>query len=1072
MKKIVVFFAFTGLLTSCSLDVPPEITREYASLPEVIDFNYHVQPILSDRCYQCHGPDEKTRKADLRLDVEAIAFSKLESGKRAFSPGKLYKSESAYRIIHQDPEILMPPPESNLSLTNREKAIIFKWIEQGAQWKKHWAFLPPKKQNPKSTNDTELSNPIDLFIKEKLDREGLDFSPKAPKSVLARRAYLDLTGLPPSTEELDAFLDDNSEKAFENLVDRLLQTDAHAERLALDWMDLSRYADSHGLHADGARTMWPWRDWVLKAFKQNMPYDQFVTWQLAGDLLPNATQEQKLATAFNRNSPMTAEGGVIDEEWRLHYVFDRTETLSTAFLGLTMACAKCHDHKFDPISQKDYYQLTAFFNNIRELGMTGDDGDYGPLLPLTDPLTQKKLDQLNQKMSAIKKDLEITQKQLQDIYQYSKQLAQNTAKTPPTFHAPFEKIADIPKNRHSVDGQKEFYGGADQKPKIVQGIKGNAFEFSQDYDHLHITNKLIPNLEWTDPFSISMWINTNKRKKESSQTLIANSGGKNELWRGWEYYLDDQNRINLRLINVSPSNLIHVRSVDSIPIHQWQSLTLTVDGSGKADGVKMYRNGKTIEKVSVIDNLYKSMLPTRRDREKGFVNSERNLVVGRSYEGSTGDYGLFSGQLDELQFFEGVLTPFEVQSIHEETLGKETPKNWPLLQQHLIDKDPKIVQLKNQLQENRKEYLETYTPVQEIMVMREMKTPRPTYLYNRGNYNEPLYTVEAKVPEILPAMNQKLPKNRLGLSQWLFDPKNPLTARVTVNRYWQMIFGQGLVATPNDFGVQGQLPSHPELLDWLAASFSEDWDLRALIKKMVLSKTYQQQSKSDEIRDQKDPNNLLLARANATRLPAEIIRDNALKISGLLNPKTGGESARPYQPKGLWKEKNNFSTFLLEFEESEGEDLYRRGLYTFIRRTSPPPNMLTFDATSREVCTVKRDITSTPLQALVLMNDPQFFEASRVFAERMINSRDQLEEQIGFGFRLATARHPQKEELDILVDLYKNLYQFFRQNQNKAYQLLSVGKKPRDTNIYSVKTAAMTMVANTILNHNETYTKR
>lgn len=1072
MKKIVVFFAFTGLLTSCSLDVPPEITREYASLPEVIDFNYHVQPILSDRCYQCHGPDEKTRKADLRLDVEAIAFSKLESGKRAFSPGNLYKSESAYRIIHQDPEILMPPPESNLSLTNREKAIIFKWIEQGAQWKKHWAFLPPKKQNPKSTNDTELSNPIDLFIKEKLDREGLDFSPKAPKSVLARRAYLDLTGLPPSTEELDAFLDDNSEKAFENLVDRLLQTDAHAERLALDWMDLSRYADSHGLHADGARTMWPWRDWVLKAFKQNMPYDQFVTWQLAGDLLPNATQEQKLATAFNRNSPMTAEGGVIDEEWRLHYVFDRTETLSTAFLGLTMACAKCHDHKFDPISQKDYYQLTAFFNNIRELGMTGDDGDYGPLLPLTDPLTQKKLDQLNQKMSAIKKDLEITQKQLEDIYQYSEQLAQNTAKTPPTFHAPFEKIADIPKNRHSVDGQKEFYGGADQKPKIVQGIKGNAFEFSQDYDHLHITNKLIPNLEWTDPFSISIWINTYKRKKESSQTLIANSGGKNELWRGWEYYLDDQNRINLRLINVSPSNLIHVRSVDSIPIHQWQSLTLTVDGSGKADGVKMYRNGKTIEKVSVIDNLYKSMLPTRRDREKGFVNSERNLVVGRSYEGSTGDYGLFSGQLDELQFFEGVLTPFEVQSIHEETLGKETPKNWPLLQQHLIDKDPKIAQLKKQLQENRKEYLETYTPVQEIMVMREMKTPRPTYLYNRGNYNEPLYTVEAKVPEILPAMNQKLPKNRLGLSQWLFDPKNPLTARVTVNRYWQMIFGLGLVATPNDFGVQGQLPSHPELLDWLAASFSEDWDLRALIKKMVLSKTYQQQSKSDEIRDQKDPNNLLLARANATRLPAEIIRDNALKISGLLNPKTGGESARPYQPKGLWKEKNNFSTFLFEFEESEGEDLYRRGLYTFIRRTSPPPNMLTFDATSREVCTVKRDITSTPLQALVLMNDPQFFEASRVFAERMINSRDQLEEQIGFGFRLATARHPQKEELDILVDLYKNLYQFFRQNQNKAYQLLSVGKKPRDTNIYSVKTAAMTMVANTILNHNETYTKR
>ena len=356
--------------------------------------------------------------------------------------------------------------------------------------------------------------------------------------------------------------------------------------------------------------------------------------------------------------------------------------------------------------------------------------------------------------------------------------------------------------------------------------------------------------------------------------------------------------------------------------------------------------------------------------------------------------------------------------------------------------------------------------------MREMDQPRPTYLYNRGDYSEPLYTVEAKVPEALPAMDKDLPKNRLGLSQWLFDSKNPLTARVAVNRYWQMIFGKGLVATPNDFGVQGQLPSHPELLDWLAVSFSEDWDLNALIKKMVLSKTYQQQSVSNSTLEQKDPNNLLLARANTSRLPAEIIRDNALKVSGLLNPKVGGESVRPYQPKGLWKEKNNFSTFLLEYKESQGEDLYRRGLYTFIRRTSPPPNMLTFDATSREVCTVKREVTSTPLQALVLLNDPQFFEASRIFAERIIKSKDTLEDQISHGFRLATARHPKEKELEILIDLYNSQYQYFRQNRDKAYQVLSVGEKPRDKSIYSVQSAAMTMVANTLLNHNETYTKR
>ena len=1071
-KKDFAVIGLAGFLLSCSIEVPTEIIDEYSNLPEVVDFNYNVKPILSDRCYQCHGPDENTRKAGLRLDVESIAFSKLKSGKTAFSSGSLYKSESAKRIIHDDPEIVMPPPESNLALTNREKAIIFKWIEQGAKWKEHWAFLPPKKQKPK-TNSNTLQYPIDQFIKNRLDQEGLNFSPKASKTTLARRVYLDLIGLPPSIEELDTFLNDKSDKAYENLVDRLLDTDAHTERMTLDWLDLARYADSHGLHADGARTMWPWRDWVLKAFKQNMPYNQFVTWQLAGDLLPNATQEQKLATAFNRNSPMTAEGGVIDEEWRLHYVFDRTETLSTAFMGLTVACAKCHDHKFDPISQKDYFQLTAFFNNIRELGMTGDDGEFGPLLPLSNKETQSKLDQLNQSMASIKKDIAITSEQLQEVYQYSEELVSNISPKPELiFYGTFEKMAKIKKGRHNVDGKKDFFGRVGQIPEIVTGVKGNAFQFSKDHDQLYVTNKLIPNLEWTDPFSLSLWLNTNKRKEESSQTLIANSGGKNDLWRGWEYYLDDQNRVNLRLINVAPSNLIHVRSMDSLKLNEWHHLSLTVDGSGKTEGVQFFHNGEEIKTEGVIDNLYKTMKPTYREREKGFVSTRRNLIIGKSYEGSTGDYGLFAGKLDELKFFNGILTPFEVRSIYTENAEQKEEIKWQVIQKHLIEKDPKIVQLKKQLKENREEYLKIYAPIPEIMVMREMDEPRPTYLYNRGNYSEPLYTVEAKVFDILPVMDKNLPKNRLGLSQWLFDSKNPLTARVAVNRYWQMIFGNGLVATPNDFGVQGQLPSHPELLDWLAISFSENWDIKMLLKKMVLSRTYQQQSISNPTLDQKDPENLLLARANATRLPAEIIRDNALKVSGLLNPKVGGESVRPYQPKGLWKEKNNFSTFLLEYEESKGEDLYRRGLYTFIRRTSPPPNMLTFDATSREVCAVKREITSTPLQALVLLNDPQFFEASRIFAERMIKSKDRLDEQIRFGFRLATARYPKKEELDILVELYNSQYQYYKQNRNKAYQVLSVGKKPRDMNLYSVKTAAMTMVANTLLNHDETYTKR
>lgn len=1071
-RKIYGLIVIIGILSSCSLEVPEEISNQYSSLPEVVDFNYHVKPILSDRCYQCHGPDEKTRKAGLRLDIESLAFSKLESGKRAFSKGNLYKSESARRILHQDPDIVMPPPEANLQLTQREKAMILKWIEQGAEWKEHWSFLPPQNKIPKSKDNT-LSHPIDMFVKNKLDQEGLDFSPKASKAILVRRLYFDLTGLPPSIEAVDEFINDNSEKAYENLVERLLNTPAHAERMALDWMDLSRYADSHGLHADGIRTMWPWRDWVLKAFQENMPYDQFVTWQLAGDLIPEATQEQKLATAFNRNSPMTAEGGVIDEEWRLHYVFDRTETLSTAFMGLTVACAKCHDHKFDPISQKDYYQLTAFFNNIRELGMTGDDGEFGPLLPLTDEQTQSKLDQLNQSMSAIKKELAITSEELKQVYEYSDELIKKTKAQPNLlFHGKFEEISQISKSRHSVDGKKDFYGRSDQTPEVVEGIKGNAFKFSKDHDQLYITNKLIPKMEWTEPFSLSLWLNTSKRKQESTQTLVANSGGKNDLWRGWECYLDDQNRVNIRLINVTPSNLIHVRTVDSIKTNQWQHLAVTLDGTGKTEGVQLFLNGEKIAQQGIINNLYKTMIPTKRDRKKGFVETDRSLIVGKSYEGSTGDYGLFMGKLDEFKFFKGVLTPFEVRSIHAENTNQKIETPWEEVQQHLIEKNSEIVKIKKKLKNNREEYLKTYTPIEEIMVMREMDQARPTYLYNRGVYSEPLYTVEAKVPAALPAMDESLPKNRLGLSQWLFDPKNPLTARVAVNRYWQMIFGQGLVGTPNDFGVQGQLPSHPELLDWLAIRFRQNWDVRALIKEMVLSKTYQQQSVSNELLDQKDPNNILLARANVSRLPAEIIRDNALKVSGLLNPKFGGESVMPYQPDGLWKEKNNFSTFLYEYEQSAGDDLYRRGLYTFIRRTSPPPNMMTFDATSREVCTVKRDVTSTPLQALVLLNDPQFFEASRVFAERMIKNKDRLEDQIRFGFRLATSRYPKQEELEILVDLYNNQYDFFRKNRDKAYQIISVGEKPRDKNIYSVKTAAMTMVANTLLNHNETYTRR
>ena len=412
------------ILQSCTLSIPDKVQTEYSNLTEEIDFNYHIKPILSDRCFQCHGPDSKTRKAGLRLDIEEIAFSKLASGKKAFSSSSIYKSEVAHRILSDDPTTQMPPPESKLSLSDNEKALILRWIEQGAKWKEHWSFIKPNlPEIPKNINvNSKINTEIDYFINRKLNKLNLEFSEKASKERLLRRVSIDLRGLPPSIEEIDDFVNDNNPNAYEKVVDKFLNSVAHAEMLTLDWLDLSRYADSHGLHADGARTMWPWRDWVINSFKKNMPYDQFVTWQIAGDLFQNPTREQKLATAFNRNSPMTAEGGAIDEEWRLHYVFDRTETLSTAFLGLTVACAKCHDHKFDPISQKDYYQLASFFNNIKELGMTGDDGDFGPLLPMPDKAKEDEINQIKAKINDKEKEINIQKDDLREFYNYVENL--------------------------------------------------------------------------------------------------------------------------------------------------------------------------------------------------------------------------------------------------------------------------------------------------------------------------------------------------------------------------------------------------------------------------------------------------------------------------------------------------------------------------------------------------------------------------------------------------------------------------------------------------------------------------
>ncbi|MEM9144220.1 MAG: DUF1549 domain-containing protein, partial [Bacteroidota bacterium] len=748
-----------ALFASCSLDLSGEVQQAYTDLPEKIDFNFHVKPILSDRCFACHGPDEASRQAELRLDLEEEAFTRLASGNYAFVSGKPKKSESVLRILSDDPELIMPPPESHLSLSPTEKAIIIKWIEQGADWKAHWAFSPAEKPVPPVIGKTHppLQNAIDAFVQKGLETMGYAPSPEAKKERLLRRVTMDLTGLPPTIAELDDYIQDTSPEAYEKVVDRLLSSAANAERLAMDWMDISRYADSHGLHADGWRLMWPWRDWVIHAFKENMPYDQFVTWQLAGDLMPNATRDQKLATAFNRNHPMTAEGGAIDEEFRLNYVWDRTETVGTALMGLTVACARCHDHKFDPISQKDYFQMTAFFNNVKELGMTGDDGNYGPMLPLPDRSKRNRLDRLQDSITAITNTLQFTQKELQNLEAYMKTLPGDHIKNKLLGHYPLNNVSarPNPKGNHLIDANPKVTSRG--KPRVTEGIKGKALEFTGEYDEIYLNG--LPNFEWTEEFSASLWLNTTKREGQLTQTLLGTSGEKNSFWRGWEFYLDSLNHLNARLIHCLPHNYIHVRSQDSIHLNDWKHVAFTYDGSGKAKGLQLFIDGKKANSTIPYDRLYKSIKTVQSASHEVFT---RPVRVAKSYRSFTGENGIFKGRLDDVRVYGRELVPSEIALLAQDEAASEIPKE--KAHDYWIAQSPKVQGLQEQLKSLRKTWLMEMTPVKEVMVMEEMPKKRIAYAYDRGDYTQPMYPVAPNTPEVLPAFPDTYPKNRLGLS--------------------------------------------------------------------------------------------------------------------------------------------------------------------------------------------------------------------------------------------------------------------------------------------------------------------
>ncbi len=1059
--------ALIVLLSACQDELPESVALAYADLPEEVDFNFHIRPILSDRCYSCHGPDEASRKAGLRLDVEETAFNKLESGKYALVKGKPHKSELVNRILHDDPDIVMPTPESNLSLTDEEKALLIKWIDQGAVWKEHWAFeVPTLPEIPELVDETvRINNPIDNFILTQLPQH-LQQSPQADKERLIRRVALDLTGLPPTLEQVDAFLADDSSNAYEKVVDELLASEAYGERMTMDWMDLSRYADSHGMHADGYRMMWQWRDWVIDAFNENMPYDQFVTWQLAGDLLPDATTEQKLATAFNRNHPMTAEGGAIDEEFRLEYVFDRAETMSTAFMGLTLECARCHDHKFDPISQEEYFQTAAFFNNVKELGMTGDDGNFGPMLMLPDSSTKAKLAELQAQIVTEQTKLDQTEEELLAVREFVEQLPDDYEPIGLLGHYPLESFSGNKQKRwasHILDNNKTAY--TRNEPKLVDGKKGKALKIDGNYDELFLEDVGI--FEVHESYAGGAWINTSKRQASKTQSIMGTAGHKNNTWRGWEFYLDTLNRPSVRLIHSLPHNYTQVVGVDSVSVNEWTHLFFTYNGSGDAKGIQIYVNGKPMETFSPYNRLYKTIHPAT---DNTHLPTDRDVRVGRSYRSYTGEDGVFIGLLDDVRLYDRALTPEEVARLAEIAVEDDPTTIRRLYAQQTPDYQQQL----QKLQQLQDDYWKTQSAIPEVMVMEEMPTTRPMYLYSRGEYNQPAYEVEIGTVASAGTFPEELPSNRLGLSKWLFSKKHPLTARVAVNRYWQQLFGRGIVKTPHDFGVQGALPTHPELLDWLAIQFQESgWDTKAILKTMVLSATYQQSSKTTPEQLQIDPENTHLARGASYRLSAEMIRDNALHASGLLVQKVGGKSVRPYQPEGLWIEKGNFSAKLLHYKETRGDSLYRRSLYTFVKRTSPHPVMTAFDAPSRDNCSVQRESTNTPLQALILLNDPQFVEAARVLAERIQREGGaDVKERMIYAFRLSTGRRPSEREVELLEELLEKQMTHFEEAPKEALALLQVGDFERDKSLDLEETAAYAVVANTLLNHDEAYTKR
>ncbi|GGM88297.1 hypothetical protein GCM10010967_21150 [Dyadobacter beijingensis] len=1060
-----------GHFLSCSPELPEDVEVAMKELPDKLDYNQHVKPVLSDKCFACHGPDKAKQKGGLRLDMAESAWHKVSknSGRTAIEPGDLADSEFFHRIISADPDFVMPTPESHLSLSAREKAILIRWIDEGAEYKPHWAFVKPEMPEVPDTRHENLAvNPIDHFVFKKLEEEKLQPSAQADKELLLRRVSLDLTGLPPTLAETDAFLRDNAPNAYEKQVDRLLASPHYGEKMAVDWLDLARFADSHGYTVDRLRDMSPYRDWVIGAFNKNMRYDQFVHWQLAGDLMPHPTREMRIATAFNRNHQQNMEGGIIEEEFQTEYVVDRTNTFGDAFLGLSVGCAKCHDHKYDPVSQKNYYELFSFFNNVKEAGqISWDDALPTPtmLLPTaaqeqTLRFIQAKIKTEEQQVAASQRNAEAGFRQWLDAGAYRNLAKEALPKAGLQAHYTFDnstlrnaanaKEAGVMKRESGQPGGEPVF--TEQAGRKALALDGDVF---LDLGRNGVFRK-------SEPFSVGIWVNIPKELKEG---VILHKSQAERLYnfRGYHLYLKND-RLELNMAHTAPSDALTRISRQPIPKDQWVQLTMTYDGSSQAAGFRLYVNGREAEMETTMDQLTKDIL------FKSAV--QPGLQIGAWWRG----FGLKNAKVDDIVVYNRELTAFETgilarksswAALGTKTAAQLTSAESAALKSYYISAiDAPTAQARHTLQIARTQLADSTADIRELMVMQEMPRPKQAHLLIRGNYDAPGEKVYPSTPASILAFPKNLPKNRYGLAQWLTHADNPLTARVAVNRYWQNFFGTGLVKTTEDFGNQGELPTHPELLDWLAVTFRESgWDVKKLNKLIVMSATYRQDSRTSREVRERDPENRLYARGPANRMSAEMIRDNALTASGLINPKIGGGSVKPYQPEGLWSINSS------NYTPDSGNAVYRRSLYVIVKRSVPNPTLSTFDATSRSFCVVRRQKTNTPLQALVTLNDPTFVEAVRVLGEQMTRIPDPRQ-SVTTAYRKLTGRKPPVKEVELLLELRKVEEDKFRKDPKKTAGWLHTGQHRPDPALDPALLAANSVVASTILNSDASITKR